>query len=909
MSYITGFSSDQARSVATVGGKGANLGALTAAGFRVPPGVTVTTDAYRTFIDRGDLGSLIRDTLARVDYGDAEGLERESAKIRAAIGEARMPEEIEAQITEAYAGLGDAVFVAVRSSGTAEDTAAASFAGMHDTYLDVKGSAAVVEAVQRCWASMWTARAIAYRHNQGFDHTTAVIAVVIQTMVESEVSGVMFTANPRSARTDEIVINASWGLGEAIVAGLVNPDEFTLDSATLEVKQRVPGSKEVRIRRAASGAGTVTEPVDQVDRARFSLTDDQIADVSALGRRIEQHYDSMPQDIEWALADDVFYVLQARPVTGADFRWEESVELAAQNAPETDDIVWTQRWAENYWTGGISPLFYSVRVRHYRKSIEQYLDLAGFEELKGQPYFKYHHGTAYWNCNFQKDFTNLVLPTSIRAGALDMVPQAWQQESLNRPLDFFKYVRMILSLSSSSQHSPHNWKKTQRRFIDGTVQAATAPSDETLQRMSDQELKRYAHQQEELQHEYCTSLWIGYNLIFPNVFGAMAMLLAKWYEGDDPLILQDLISGNPRQTLQQVETHEQFALAEEIRSSELFTLFEANPGEAFFQQLENSERGRQFLARYRKFIEAHGHRGAADRDIYYKRRADDPRIDYEAFVAYLKDTDPTPPWEVERKVAERREQAAREVEASLANHLFGGMLVKTFRALHQWVLDFLWIREDSRHYADRISYSKRKAFLEVARRCVERGQLAEADDCFFLTDIELYALLDGAKRARLAAAKIAARKRDFELVDSREASLPLYLRGGVAVELDSEVESDAGTLVGVGMSKGVATGRARVVPDIAEIGRVEKGDILICNATDPGWASVFTLIDGLVLETGGMLAHGACLAREHGIPALQLRSALKLVPDGAKVEIRGETGEVRLVAEEGDVPEPALATA
>ena len=190
---------------------------------------------------------------------------------------------------------------------------------MHDTYLDVRGEAAVVDAVERCWASMWTARAIAYRHTQGFDHATATIAVVVMTMVESDVSGVMFTANPREDRTDEIVINASWGLGEAIVSGIVTPDEFTLDVATLQIKKRVLGGKELQITRAPSGAGTAEDPVSDEKRSRPSLTDDELYALGDLGRRVMAHYDGMPQDIEWALMDGTFYLLQARPVTGADF--------------------------------------------------------------------------------------------------------------------------------------------------------------------------------------------------------------------------------------------------------------------------------------------------------------------------------------------------------------------------------------------------------------------------------------------------------------------------------------------------------------------------------------------------------------------------------------------------------------
>ena len=910
MSYIIGFTDEGGTEVAAVGGKGANLGLLTIAGFRVPPGFTVATNAYLEFIEANGLADRIAQTVAGLDYGDAEGLERESATIRQAIEQAPMPEQIAARIYEAYAGLGDNIYVAVRSSGTAEDTAAASFAGLHDTYLDIRGGDAVVDAVQRCWASMWTARAVAYRRTQGFDHATATIAVVVMAMVESDVSGVLFTANPRDGRTDELVVNASWGLGEAIVSGIVTPDEVTLDLATLRVKKTVLGTKEVQVSRAPDGAGTVEEPVPADKRSVPSLTDEQLVTLGDLGRRVMRHYGGLPQDTEWAMKDGEFYLLQARPVTGADFRWEEAIELAAQNATDTDDIVWTQRWAESYWTGGISPLFYSVRVRHYRKSIEYFLDLCGFDELKGQPYFKYHRGTVYWNANFQKGFTQLVVPPSLRAGALDMVPQTWHEDILSRPLDLFKYVRMLFSLGSSSQHSPLTWTKTQRRFIDDTVEPANAPSDDVLRNMSDEELKRYAHEMEELQHAYCDNLWIGYNIIFPNVFGPFATMVAKYYKGDNALILQDLISGNPKQTLQQVETHEQFELAQDIRNSpELVEVFESSDAETFFGRLPDSERGREFLTRYRQFIADHGHRGAADRDLYYKRRADDPRIDFEAFVLALKDADPTPPWEIEQRVAAQREKALAEVLAHLEGHLAGGLLVKAFRLLHSWVLDFLWIREDSRHYADRISYSKRKAFLEVARRCVERGTLAEADDCFFLTDVELYELFGGSGSIPLAAAKIAARKKEFEAVDHRQAQLPHYLKGGVAVELDGAPEAAGDTLAGLGMSKGAARGRARVVPELAQIGRVEKGDILICNATDPGWAPVFTIISGLVIETGGMLAHGACLSREHGIPALQLRNAMRLVNDGDLVEIRGDTGQIVILDADADAEVPGAGAA
>jgi pyruvate,water dikinase len=208
------------------------------------------------------------------------------------------------EITEAYAALGPDPYVAVRSSGTAEDMADASFAGLHDTFLDVKGADSVIDAVKDCWASLWTARATAYRKARGFDHLAVSLPVVVQMMAEADVAGVMFTANPLTAATNEIVINASWGLGESVVSGAVTPDEFVIDTDTLRVKRRILGSKaRETVRNPQSGRGTLTREVDEDRRSAYSLTDDQLNALARLGRRITRHYREVPQDIEWALVD------------------------------------------------------------------------------------------------------------------------------------------------------------------------------------------------------------------------------------------------------------------------------------------------------------------------------------------------------------------------------------------------------------------------------------------------------------------------------------------------------------------------------------------------------------------------------------------------------------------------------
>ena len=269
---IIHFNDDGATDLARVGGKAASLGRLSQAGFQVPAGFTVATAAQAAFFAAHGMAASIQSLLVGLNYDDAVTLESVTSDIRTLIESKPLPDELVAQITEHYKALGGDVYVAVRSSGTAEDLAGASFAGLHDTYLDVQGIDAVIDAIRRCWASMWTARATAYRERGGFDHAINQIAVVIQTMVTSEVSGVMFTANPLTTRTDEIVVNASWGLGEGIVSGILTPDEYILSLDTLDVKKHSIGDKEVQVIRAPDGIGTITADVPMSMRETLSLS-------------------------------------------------------------------------------------------------------------------------------------------------------------------------------------------------------------------------------------------------------------------------------------------------------------------------------------------------------------------------------------------------------------------------------------------------------------------------------------------------------------------------------------------------------------------------------------------------------------------------------------------------------------
>jgi rifampicin phosphotransferase len=886
------------------GGKGANLAALTCAGFPVPGGFVVTTNAYRSFIEQSGLNPIITTLLAGADYHDAAAFEQTTARIRCAIIEAPMPPGLAADIGECYQQLPDDSYVAVRSSGTAEDLAGTSFAGLHDTYLDVRGTYAVTEAVRRCWASMWTARATHYRHNAGIDHGSAKIAVVIQEMVESEVSGVLFTANPLTADTEQMVINANWGLGESVVSGIVTPDSWVLDSETLEPVERTLGDKEVSIVRHPDAAhGTLSRETPAEDRKRFTLADEQLAELGALGRRVQGVYDELPQDIEWAIARGRLYLLQSRPVTGVDLSWDSHVD-EWQTLPDRDDAVWTRTWADEQWTGAVTPLFYSWRAEMFTRAYSRCADLWGIPEMKQSRMFKFHKAEAYFNCGLERAIIEHTVFPAFRPGpnVLNHVPPTWHGEILSSPFSIARYLKMHARITAAGDpaNTPYAFLKTFDDWFYNRVDEASGLPDAQLRKLSDHALQRHAEELLELEFSFAEQLWAGYYLYARDAFSFLGWMLANWYRGDNPLAFGELLSGTARRTATLQENVELLAFAEEIRESPtLRALFDAHGGNDFFTALEKSEAGRDFLDRYQAFAHANAHRGHAERDIYYPRRLEDPSMDYRAWQTMLSSPEALDPEGNEQRVNARRDAVLAEVVDNIRQRPFGFLRAELFKLIHDWLLKFLIVRDDERYYIDRSTYSAKRTFLEISRKLRERGILETERDFQFLSRSELYEVLRRNEATPLVKAKIAGRMRDFDRFVAREAKLPTYLQAGKPVVMtDTDTEGD---LTGIGTSHGTITGRARILHSVEEIGRVQKGDILVTNHTDPGWTPVFLVISGIVLETGGMLAHGSLLAREYGFPAVQIAGATELIPDGALITVDGDTGRVHLETEDEQI--------
>jgi len=901
--------------LAHAGGKGANLGRLTQNGFRVPPGFVVATEAYGAHIDAAGLRDRTRDLLAGVDYGDPEALEALAGDIRGMIMAADMPAAVRTSILAAYAQLGAGKFVAVRSSGTAEDLTGASFAGLHDTYLDIHGAERLVDAVKRCWASLWTSRAVFYRHSQGFDHFQISIAVVVQEMVESDVSGVMFTGNPVNAATDQIFINASWGLGEAIVSGIVTPDEYIVRHRDLALLNKSLGSKEVQIvRNRQAGSGTVEQSVAPERRIVAALNEAQIADLADLGRAIQAAYGEFPQDIEWAMRDGTFYVLQARPITGVDFSWDADVTDSVQG--NDDGVAWDELWSrtfpEEMWTGAISPLMFSWRCWGLNQCHSLGVHTFGYPELDytTRRLWTYYRGVSYYNCKADKDLISIAVPPPLRAGMLSKLPSDWQEEAQNASFDWGRYIDSFLRVERNRPDMGYNWWKAIRDdFIrNPEYRAMTRPrSRAELGALCDTELRQ--HLADVMREEIASydPPWNGLLYYMRDALGWLAWICENWYTGGRATIFMDLVTGTRHPT---VTTEDNFAvwdLANVIhKSPELKSLFQKYPDTRFFTYLDQCRDGPAFREKYAHHVRERGHRGHPDRDIYFARRADDPMVDLRLIPALMGTPDPRIQ---ERKMAERLEENIRHVHDTLAAQPMGEFKSRLFTFLIDFAHNSIEYRDNEREVMDWSTYAIKLAFEEMGRRCHDRGRLADPVDCYFLTMDELYAVMDDRANMTLAAAKIAARKKNFHDIDTKRVHPSTYLQFGRPAVVDLPDVGAGGLLRGKTTSVGKVTGTARVVTELKQIGRVQKGEILIVHATDPGWTPVFMMIRGIVLETGGLISHGALLAREYGLPGVQIEGALQLIPDGATITLDGDAGVVIIHDAETDDAESAGAGA
>ncbi|GAA3187315.1 rifamycin-inactivating phosphotransferase [Nonomuraea roseoviolacea] len=883
--YVLGFHEIDRTALPRVGGKGANLGELSSIeGVRVPGGFCVTTEAYRAVVERDPaVGGLI-DDLAGLRAGDRAGIARAAGRLRDAIEALPVPEEIEKDVARRLAdlaaetGTAGEVACAVRSSATAEDLPSSSFAGQQDTYLNVRGERAVVDAVRRCWASLFTDRAVAYRVRNGFDHRAVRAAVVVQRMVFPDAAGIMFTADPVTSNRRVVSIDAGFGLGEAFVSGLVDADNYRVRDGRIIGRRVATQTRELRAR---AGGGTEERPVEEARRHAQTLDDARILRLERLGRRIEAHF-GRPQDIEWALADGEFHVLQSRPVT------------TIYPVPRADDDrnhVYISYGHRQMMTDAFTPLGLSMFEMFHRKL--------------GRT-----AGTVAGN-RFYKDLSPELSSPLTRAATLKSVGQAdvLMAAALRAVLarkDFAKdLARRRTSLTDVGPGGPlplvRQYLKLSREDDPRVVPDLIARTEATVE-----ELRRSLAGASgdalfaaiEKDHDVIAGFTFDPRSVAAALVGIMSVNwvdkhLAQWLGVRDAA---DAVSQSADHNVVAAMGLDLLAVSDVVREHpEAAAYLETAERDTFFTGLAGVEGGEAVRRSLEEYLRAYGMHGQGGIDITRTRWSEDPTL---LVPLILSNVRALAPGERERRAERGRAEAERTMNDLLERirKLPGGSR-KAARAARRMSLirHFIGYREYSKHALLQRYELYKRALLAEARRLALQGVVEEPEDVYFLSFEELRQVVN---TGRL----------DRTLITERRAAHETYRKLTPPRVITSEGEVidgayDTGTLPegalpGVAVSSGVVEGRARVVLDMADA-EVEEGDILVTVFTDPSWSPLFVSVKGVVMEVGGVMTHGAVVAREYGLPSVVgVEGATRRIRDGQRIRVNGSEGYVEVLPDE-----------
>jgi phosphohistidine swiveling domain-containing protein len=844
-----------ADSVATVGGKAANLGELIRAGFDVPAGFCVTTEAYRRAV-RG----------TSVETGSPT----DAAAARAAVLDAPFPPSVADAVRAAYGRLepGADAPVAVRSSATAEDLPGASFAGQQDTYLDVVGIDDVLDAVHRCWASLWTDRAVAYRAAQGIDAGGVALAVVVQRMVAAESAGVLFTADPVTGRRRQAVLDAARGLGDAVVSGAVDPDHFVVDTASGRILDR------------RSGDAGASDP---------SLTDAQVRALARLGDRIESAIGS-PQDIEWALdADGRLWLTQTRPITTL-------YPVPVRSAPVQGDdtrVFFCVTLAQ-----GLHRPLTPLGIAAFRVIGSGFLDLIGRrpEQIVAGP-----GGFAVAGGRIFVDATLLLrsaVGREIMPRALDVmetrsavvlrglftderfsVLPGSRRRFLPRALRLAVRLRLPLVVAQALV-SPAAAQRRVRRLADD-VRTGDMPAGDIPARVDG--VVDLLFRAMPLAPRSLPAAAVGFAML-----GLAGRLLAGSARPGD---LQTVLRSAP----DNVTTEMDIALWRvALRVREDADSASALASETPRALADGYREGRLPAALQRAmsgFLERYGHRAVAEIDLGMPRWSDDPAHLFGVLSGYLRlDREASTP---EQHFAE----GARDAEGMVGTLIRRARKRSRLRAAAvrfclRRARALVGMREMPKFLIITAMSRARATMMQVGRELAESGRIAAAEDVFFLDFGET-------KRAAAGAdlrATISERRERYDTELRRRHVPRILLSDGTEPEAvgSSEAAAETGALRGTPASAGIVTARARVILDPVGA-RLEPGEILVAPSTDPGWTPLFLTAGGLVMEMGGANSHGAVVAREYGIPAVVgVARATEAITTGAEVTVDGASGVVSL---------------
>lgn len=848
--------------VAVVGGKGAHLGGLSRIeGVRVPGGFCVTTEAFRRIMAEAPSIDDQLDRLSRLDPDDREALRTLSAQIRRTIEGIAVPDDLAAEIARALARLGERSGYAVRSSATAEDLPTASFAGQQDTYLNVVGPTAVLQHVSRCWASLFTERAVTYRQRNGIDHRTVRMAVVVQRMVFPHAAGILFTADPLTGNRKVATVDAGFGLGEALVSGVVNPDVFKVRDGKIVAKAVATKQSAVHARPAG---GTQEVAIDPRRQEEPTLTDAQVVRLVELGRRVEAHF-GRPQDIEWCLLDDDFHIVQSRPITTL---------FPVPESGDRENHVYVSVGHGQMMTDPMKPLGLSMW---------QLTAMVPMHAAGGRL--------------FVDVIRHLASPAS-RVGILDALGKddLLIRDALETVVDRDDFV---LSLPDAGPGRPPAGAalpiETDPAIVTGLIErsrASIAALERDIRTKSGPALFDFLLDAFE-EHKRFLSDPLSFQAI-------MAGMEATWWLNDK--LREWLGEKNAADTLtlsapDNITSEMGLALldvADVIRPHpEVVALLRGVEDGDFLDELAKVAGGTEARDAMEGYLDRYGMRCAGEIDITRPRWRERPSTLVPVILDNVRNFEPGAS---ERRFEHGRQEAQKKEEDVLSRLRAlpeGDRKADEAKRMIDRVRTFIGYREYPKYGIVSRYFVYKRALLEEAERLVRADVLAEKEDVFYLTFQEFH---DVVRSNQVVDGRLIQERKDaFRSYHALTPPRVLTSDGEAVAGAYRRDDVPAGALIGVPVSAGTVEGRARVVLDLAEAD-LEAGDILVTACTDPGWTPLFVGIAGLVTEVGGLMTHGAVIAREYGLPAVVgVERATRLIRDGQRIRVHGTDGYVEIL--------------
>ena len=917
-----------------VGGKGRALAHLASAGFAVPDGFHVTADAYRQFVAENALQPRILELARPVAKNGAPAFDGAAEAIGGLFAGCALGDALAGEIRAAYDALPGRPAVAVRSSANAEDLPGLSFAGQQETFLNVRGADAVLQAVKDCWASLWTTQAISYRHQNGIDPDAVAMAVVVQIMVPSEVSGILFTANPATGERGEMIVNASFGLGEAVVGGQVTPDTYVVDRGTLAAKETLIGPKEQQI--VADGdLGVRLEDVAEDARQRASLSEDMLTRLAETALGIEGLFDGVPQDIEWAFSDGRLHVLQSRPITNLPV---QPVELEWVPRPPAKYL--SRRQIVENMPDPICPLFEELYLTEGLESSRGGKSLM----VGGGPLFVTLNGYAYQRFDWPQFFTKGAdeKPKGIADADLDKAEYdaAMKAEERERQALLAKHKAQqrkqaehdvglfAKTLSEDDRAAFQAWRASQDR--DDLAQAVTMPESDNPTFMAfnntatnDRQLKEWhdvtrprlvgirdkwakvdptqASDRELLEGIRELAIEEGYywSSNSSHTFGVAKstddqfQCFLREALPDHHFISGQFLSGIESKTMQ--ANADLFEIAKLVRANaDLATLVIVTPAKFLMDAMKARNDSREVLDAIDVYLAAYGHQGYS-MDFIEPTQVEDPSALFATLKRMVADDDYDP------KDQEIRAANVRKEKFAAVSELLDGLPYWQFRFRMWLARRYNYIREEVAFHFGYTWSILRPMARELGSRLVAAGTFNQADDIYFLVTEELNRAIEARARGAALAelGELAAERRVLREARKRhhppgtvpeEAS---QIKGIAFKETQIKNDEASDTMRGFPVSSGRVTAPASVILGSTDFDKMAPGSILVSPLTTPAWTQLFAHAAGLVTDMGSILAHGSIVAREYGIPAvLGVGNGTVRIRHGQTLTIDGDAGTV-----------------